>query len=42
MFVDSPLNDTEPPYYERYSAFPHGSQEWKAVYRQRTAVERAL
>jgi hypothetical protein len=40
MFVDSPLNQAAPRYFERYSLFPYGSREWKAVYNKRVSVER--
>ncbi len=36
----SPL--TAQMYYERYSPFPYGSREWKTVYNQRVAAERAF
>ena len=43
MFVDSPLNQATPaPYYERYSPFPYGSKEWKALYNKRVSVERVF
>lgn len=43
VFVDGPLNPlTEQTYYERYSPFPYGSSEWKAVYNKRVSVERVF
>jgi len=41
-FVDSPLNDLPPPYYERHLPFTYGSKEWKAVYNRRVSVERVF
>lgn len=43
VFVDSPLNPlTTQTYYERYSPFPYGSQEWKTLYNKRVSVERVF
>ena len=43
IFVNSPLNPApEQTYYERYSSFPYGSKEWKAIYNKRVSVERAF
>ncbi len=43
IFVGSPLNQATPaPYYERYSPFPYGSKEWKALYNKRVSVERTF
>ena len=43
VFVDSALN---PPHlaepYERWIPFPFGSTEWRALYRQRSSVERVF
>ena len=43
LYVDSPFNqDVRAPYYERYSPFPYGSKEWKALYNKRVSVERVF
>lgn len=42
MFVDNPLNQVKPRYFERYSPFCHGSREWKAIYNKRVSVERVF
>lgn len=42
LFVDSPLNQAPPPYFERYSPFPYRSPKWKVLYNKRVSVERAF
>jgi IS5 family transposase len=42
MFVDSPLNQVEPPYFEPYSPFPYRSPKWQVLYNKRLSVERVF
>lgn len=42
VFVDSPLNLTEPRYSDKYTNLAYGSKAWKTVYRKRVAAERAF
>ena len=40
VYADGPLNPNNLPAYERYTPFPYGSKEWKAIYAKRSSVER--